>query len=161
VSRLPRSFVQRARGFRPVLLGVLLFWACVFAAFAAPCTWTVTSGTGTGSGDVGYVYPGWQQDDFCAGRHNGGSGIVWHPSTTCSQTGSIASVSFTLNAIGDPNVGTYEVTGSGSECLGLGGGPGPDPESVVWTEAQWLQVIFGGIAFFALMHGFVAGRTSA
>ena len=148
-----RTIVSRARGFRPVLLGVILFWVCVFAAFAqatGPCAWAVTAGTGVGAGDVGYAYA-WTGADFCAGRGVAGSGMSWATSTTCAQSGFIATVEFT-----DPGLGTYTVTGTGGACAAPPDPGEPDP----WVELDLLHAIVGALWFFSLMHGFTVGRVS-
>jgi len=137
-SRL--SIVARSRGFRPILLGVILFWVCVFAAFSAEClpgTWSHPSN--------GFISP--STSDFCSWY---ASQVVGTPHT-CSVSSTSASADVTYNG------GPLEV------WVRVGGAPVCDPEpeaEVAMSSEQLLSVIAGFFGVGLLMHGFVVGRGS-
>jgi len=132
--------VERARGFRPVLLGVVLFWVCVFAAFADECDSAVWQHPSNG-----YTSP--STANICAFYLTLGS------FTSC-VVDEVAGTA-TIDPIGE----TY-----GPEVWTRVGGPAacaaPEPEADPWTELDLMHAVVGVLWFFALIHGFSVGRVS-
>lgn len=106
------TICARARGFRPVLFALLAFWLAVLSPAVFGCTWTVTYGTGAGTGDAGYVYP-YTGAAFCIDAAPSAWGGV-SPGYSCSMSGNTVNASGTLAATGE--LWFYVIGGTGEGC---------------------------------------------
>jgi len=136
------TITARARAFRPVLLGIILFWVCVFAAFAAPAS---CSG-GWSSPDNSWGGAGTTVTDFCAFEVPRLIAVGVTPGA-CAQTEGSATSSYIAGT-------TIERTHSCASWV-----PSSEDE-VLWTQLDLLHAVVGVLWFFALMHGFSTGRVS-
>lgn len=150
MQRVPLSLAERAAGFRPVLLGVILFWVIVFAASAQTvCDYRNASSWA----DVNaFTVSAASLDAVCANRINawGGQCVIEGESALVYGGG-----------VTDPSLAVgstwwwHRFTKVDAAC-----GTAPSGETL-WGQLQWLQAIVGCLWFFALVHGFNAGRVTA
>jgi len=138
-----RTIVSRARAFRPVLLAVILFWVCVFAAFAAP---TCAGGWALVSGAAGWGGSGHTGTDVCAYE---AARLEWDEPISCTQTGGTAEM-----------YAVYLGTSYGRTVGCASWDPGEEEDAEPWVELDLLHAIVGALWFFSLMHGFSVGRVS-
>ena len=137
-----RTITGRARAFRPVLLGVVLFWVAVFAAYAAECSpssWTLQG--------VWWTSP--STSDFCAWYD---TATVDSKPSTCVVAPDASSASTSYTTFGTSYSETWSRDAGACE---------EDEESEPWVELDLLHAIVGALWFFSLMHGFTVGRVSA